>query len=100
MIMLNVMKRPFVYIAIVVCLFIGLLLLVGASTGALPILFLLFMNELGFLVGLFGAFSGWRLLKTDRNNGQLSLAVIFCALMAVGFMLSGFSMWPTDLAIP
>ena len=94
------MKQPFVYLAIVICLFLALMLLLGAKTGAFPLLFLLFMNELGFLLGLFGAFSGWRRLRNDRSNGRLSIAVIVCALMAFGFMLSGFSMWPTDLELP
>lgn len=91
------MKRPFVYLAIPIGLVLVLILWSGAVSGKLPVLLLLFINEAGFLLCLIGAFTGWRRLRVDRNNGRLSLAVIVCALMAVGFMLSGFSMWPAGL---
>ena len=94
------MKRPLVYLAIPIGLVLALIILIGALTGMLPILFLLFISEAGFLLCLIGAFTGWRRLRLDRNNGRLSLAVIVCALMAVGFMLSGFSMWPAELSQP
>ena len=93
------MKRPFVYTALALGLGLSLLVLVGAKIGAIPRIFLLIANEVGFVLSLLGAASGWRLLKSDRSNGRLSFALILCACMALGFMVAGFVMWPSSLSL-
>ena len=89
----------FPYIAAGVGVLFMLLVIKGSETGdagttQIPLLTLLIVSEFAFFVTGFGAFIGFKHLRTTGIRPVYLVVCIICILLAVSFMWLGIKLWP------
>jgi hypothetical protein len=93
------MKLSFPWLALSLGLTIAMILVVSgavdpASKPVLPLLTLLIMTEFGFFVTAIGAVQALRTGFAQGFGFALLTVIAGCALLAVGFLWLGLTLWP------
>ena len=65
----------------------------GLPTGTVPLLFLLFVAELGAGLSLFGLVTAICRLQAARDK-KLWVSIGICLMLLIAFMVIGLSLWP------
>ena len=92
-------KINFPYIALGLGLFLMLIVYKGSETDnsgttSMPLLTLLAISEVAFFVTAFGAYFGVKRMLSNGFRLIDATIAVFCALLAIKFMMLGITLWP------